>query len=156
MNENNELLEYIYQNSEMGKYTIEKMINELKYTIEKMINELKGKDNKIIKDAEDILKKYEIFYKDLKKQLKKENVKPKDSSLLSKMGASMGIKKEVISDNSDASIADMLIKGMSMGVLDIEKKLSQYDEIANKKSIKLAKDFLKFQQESITQLKKYL
>lgn len=145
MNENNELLEYIYQNSEMGKYTIEKMINELK-----------GKDNKIIKDAEDILKKYEIFYKDLKKQLKKENVKPKDSSLLSKMGASMGIKKEIISDNSDASIADMLIKGMSMGILDIEKKLSQYDEIANKKSIKLAKDFLKFQQESITELKKYL
>ena len=145
MNENNELLEYIYQNSEMGKYTIEKMINELK-----------GKDNKIIKDAEDILKKYEIFYKELKKELKKENVKPKDSSLLSKMGASMGIKKEIISDNSDASIADMLIKGMSMGILDIEKKLSQYDEIANKKSIKLAKDFLKFQQESITQLKKYL
>ena len=145
MNENNELLEYIYQNSEMGKYTIEKMINELK-----------GKDNKIIKDAEDILKKYEIFYKDLKKQLKKENVKPKETSMLSKMGASMGIKKEIISDNSDASIADMLIKGMTMGVLDIEKKLSQYDEIANKKSIKLAKDFLKFQQESITQLKKYL
>ena len=145
MNENNELLEYIYQNSEMGKYTIEKMINELK-----------GKDNKIIKDAEDILKKYEIFYKDLKKQLKKENVKPKETSMLSKMGASMGIKKEIISDNSDASIADMLIKGMSMGILDIEKKLSQYDEIANKKSIKLAKDFLKFQQESITQLKKYL
>ena len=68
----------------------------------------------------------------------------------------MGIKKEIISDNSDASIADMLIKGMSMGILDIEKKLSQYDEIANKKSIKLAKDCLKFQQESITQLKKYL
>ena len=53
MNENNELLEYIYQNSEMAKYTLEKLINELK-----------GKDNKIIKDIEDVLKKYEIFYKD--------------------------------------------------------------------------------------------
>ena len=145
MNENNELLEYIYQNSEMGKYTLEKLICELK-----------GKDNKIIKDAEDILKRYEIFYKDLKKQLKKENVKPKETSLLSKMGATMGIKKEVISDNSDSSIADMLIKGMSMGVLDIEKKLSQYDEIANKKTIKLAEDFLDFQQQSISKLKKYL
>ena len=72
------------------------------------------------------------------------------------MGATKGIKKEVISDNSDASIADMLIKGMSMGVLDIEKKLSQYDEIANKKTIKLAEDFLEFQQESISKLKKYL
>lgn len=145
MNENNELLEYIYQNSEMAKFTLEKLLNELK-----------GKDNKIIKDVEDVLKKYEIYYKSLKKELKKESIKPKDSSLLSKMGASMGIKKEVISDNSDASIADMLIKGMSMGVLNIEKKLSQYDEIANKKTIKLAKEFLKFQQESITQLKKYL
>ena len=145
MNENNELLEYMYQTSEMAKFTLEKLLNELK-----------GKDNKIIKDVEDVLKKYEIYYKSLKKELKKESIKPKDSSLLSKMGASMGIKKEVISDNSDASIADMLIKGMSMGVLDIEKKLSQYDEIANKKTIKLAKEFLKFQQESITQLKKYL
>ena len=145
MNENNELLEYIYQNSEMGKYTIEKMICELK-----------GKDNKIIKDAEDILKKYEIFYKDLKKQLKKESVKPKETSFFSKMGATMGIKKEVISDNSDASIADMLIKGMSMGVLDIEKKLSQYDEIADKKTIKLAEDFVSFQNDSISKLKKYL
>ena len=145
MNENNELLEYIYQNSEMAKYTLEKLINELK-----------GKDNKIIKDIEDVLKKYEIFYKDLKKQLKKENVKPKETSILSKMGASMGIKKEVISDNSDASIADMLIKGISMGVLDIEKKISQYDEIANKKTIKLADNFLQFQQDSISKLKKYL
>ena len=145
MNENNELLEYIYQNSEMGKYTLEKLIFELK-----------GKDNKIIKDAEDILKRYEIFYKDLKKMLKKENVKPKETSIFSKIGASMGIKKEVISDNSDSSIADMLIKGMSMGVLDIEKKISQYDEISNKKTIKLAEDFLEFQQESISKLKKYL
>ena len=145
MNENNELLEYIYQNSEMGKYTLEKLICELK-----------GKDNKIIKDAEDILKKYEIFYKDLKKQLKKESIRPKETSVFSKMGATMGIKKEVISDNSDSSIADMLIKGMSMGVLDIEKKLSQYDEITNKKTIKLAEEFLEFQQESISKLKKYL
>ncbi len=145
MNENNELLEYVYQNSEMALYTLEKLINELK-----------GKDNKIIKDVGDILKQYEKYYKDLKKHLKKEKLKPKDSSFLSKMGASMGIKKEVISDNSDASIADMLIKGISMGVLDIEKKLSQYDEIADKKTIKLAEDFLEFQQNTISKLKKYL
>lgn len=43
MNENNELLEYIYQNSEMAKYSLEKLINELK-----------GKDNKIKKDVEEI------------------------------------------------------------------------------------------------------
>lgn len=143
MNENNELLEYIYQDSEMAKYSIEKLINELK-----------GKDNKIIKTLEDILKKYEEYYKSIKKQLKGVKVKP--IGMMAKMGSSLGIKKEVISDNSDASIADMLIKGISMGTLDMEKKISQYDEIADKKTIKLAKEFLEFQNETINSLKKYL
>ena len=143
MNENNELLEYIYQDSEMAKYSIEKLINELK-----------GKDNKIIKTLEDILKKYEEYYKSIKKQLK--GVKAKPIGMMAKMGSSLGIKKEVISDNSDASIADMLIKGISMGTLDMEKKISQYDEIADKKTIKMAKEFLEFQNETINSLKKYL
>lgn len=143
MNENNELLEYIYQDSEMAKYSIEKLINELK-----------GKDNKIIKTLEDILKKYEEYYKSIKKQLK--GVKAKPIGMMAKIGSSLGIKKEVISDNSDASIADMLIKGISMGTLDMEKKISQYDEIADKKTIKLAKEFLEFQNETINSLKKYL
>ena len=143
MNENNELLEYIYQDSEMAKYSIEKLINELK-----------GKDNKIIKTLEDILKKYEDYYKSIKKKLK--GVKAKPIGMMAKMGSSLGIKKEVISDNSDASIADMLIKGISMGTLDMEKKISQYDEIADKKTIKLAKEFLEFQNETINSLKKYL
>ncbi len=143
MNENNELLEYIYQDSEMAKYSIEKLINELK-----------GKDNKIIKTLEDILKKYEEYYKSIKKQLK--GVKAKPIGMMAKIGSSLGIKKEVISDNSDASIADMLIKGISMGTLDMEKKISQYDEIADKKTIKLAKEFLEFQNETINGLKKYL
>ena len=143
MNENNELLEYIYQDSEMAKYSIEKLINELK-----------GKDNKIIKTLEDILKKYEEYYKSIKKQLK--GVKAKPIGMMAKMGSSLGIKKEVISDNSDASIADMLIKGISMGTLNMEKKISQYDEIADKKTIKLAKEFLEFQNETINSLKKYL
>lgn len=145
MNENNELLEYIYQNSEMAKYSLEKLINELK-----------GKDNKIKKDVEEILKQYEEFYKDLKKYLKKQSINPKENTFLSKLGSLMGIKKEVISDNSDASIADMLIKGISMGILDTEKKLSQYDEKTDKKITNLAKKFISFQQSSIDNLKKYL
>ena len=43
-----------------------------------------------------------------------------------------------------------------MGTLDMEKKISQYDEIADKKTIKLAKEFLEFQNETINSLKKYL
>ena len=145
MNENNELLEHMYQDSEMATYSLETLLKELK-----------GKDNKIIKGIEDILKNYEKYYKDLKKQLKKEKVNPKSSGMMAKMGSSFGIKKEVIVDNSDSRIADMLIKGLTMGTLDMEKKISKYSENIDKKTLKQAEAFLKFQQESIAELKKFL
>ena len=145
MNENNELLEHMYQDSEMATYSLETLLNELK-----------GKDNKIIKVIEDILKNYENYYKDFKKQLKKEKVNPKSSGMMAKMGSSFGIKKEAIVDNSDSRIADMLIKGLTMGTLDMEKKISKYSENIDKKTLKQAEAFLKFQQESIAELKKFL
>ena len=145
MNENNELLEHMYQDSEMATYSLETLLNELK-----------GKDNKIIKVIEDILKNYENYYKDFKKQLKKEKVNPKSSGMMAKMGSSFAIKKEVIVDNSDSRIADMLIKGLTMGTLDMEKKISKYSENIDKKILKQAEAFLKFQQESIAELKKFL
>ena len=145
MNENNELLEHMYKDSEMATYTLETLINELR-----------GKDNKIIQKIEDILKEYESYYKSLKKQLKKEKINPTSSGVMAKIASSFGIKKEVITDNSDARIADMLIKGITMGTLDMEKKISKYTENVDKKVLKQAQDFLKFQQKTIEELKKFL
>ena len=145
MNENNELLEHMYQDSEMATYALETLINDLK-----------GKDNKIIKVLEDILKEYESYYKNFKKQLKKEKINPKSSGMMAKIGSSFEIKKEVVVDNSDSRIADMLIKGITMGTLDMEKKISKYQENADKKTLKQAENFLKFQQKTIEDLKKFL
>ncbi len=145
MKENNELLEHMYQDSEMATYTIETLLNELK-----------GKDNKILKDLEDILKEYEEFYKSFKKQLKKEKVSLKKTSMMAKVSSTLGIKKDVLLDNSDSSIADMLIKGFTIGTLDMEKKISKYNDETDKKIIKQANDFLKFQQQAIEKMKKYL
>ncbi len=68
----------------------------------------------------------------------------------------MGITKEVIADNSDASIADILVKGISMGSIDMEKKIEVYKENVDKENIKWAKDFYQFQQDNIKALKKFL
>ena len=145
MNANSELLEYMYQDAEMATHTLTELLNDLK-----------GRDNKIMKDLESILKEYETYQKEFKKLLKKHNVALKEKGFMSKMMSSMGIKKEVLHDNSDASIADMLIKGVSMGSLDIEKKISQYDQEVEKDILNLAKKFLEFQEEKINALKKYL
>lgn len=143
--ENLELYKHIYQDSEMGKFTLSKLLEELK-----------EKDNKIKSVIEDILKKYEDYYEEAKSYLLSHDETLKETGIMAKMGASMGIKKEVRSDNSDSSIAEMLIQGLSMGSLDMEKKIGNYEKEVEKDQLKFAKRFLSFQEDAITGLKKFL
>lgn len=145
MDENIELLEYIYKTAEMGTFTLTKLINELK-----------DKENKIKRTVEDELKGYEKYVKESKNLIDKGKYDLKENSFMAKMGASMGIKKETKNDNSDASIAHMLVEGITMGVVDISTKIDNYEEVADKKVISLAKDFLKFQEDEIERLKEFL
>lgn len=143
--EKNELLEHLYKDASMAIYTTQKLLDDLK-----------EKDNKMKGVIEDILKKYQHFETEAKKLLKKEDIKPLEEGMMTKMMAAMGINKEVKKDNSDASIADMLIKGVSMGSIEMEKKIKDYEKEVDSKSLALAQEFLKFQEETIEKLKAYL
>lgn len=145
MSVNNELLEYLYQTAEMGRYTMEVLVKDLH-----------DKDNKIKDLAEDILKGYEKYMLKCEKELKKEKGEKKDLGMMAKMMSSTSIKKEVIADNSDVAIADMLIQGFTMGNLEITKKIKQYDGKADKKIIDLANELLAFGEESIKKTKEFL
>ncbi len=145
MDENVELLEYIYKNAEMGMYTITELLKNLN-----------NKENKIKMVAEKELKEFEEFYKDSKKLLNKNNAPFKKNGTLTKMSASMGIKMETMKDNSDASIAHMLIQGITMGTVEIESKIENYKNVVNKTNLDLAKKYLKTLQNQIEELKKYL
>ena len=145
MKENNELILHIYQDAEMACYTIEKLINDIK-----------GKDNKIKKAVEDILHEYQQWKQKSQKLLQKENAEMSKNPLIAKIMAGSSIKKEVSDDNSDSAIADMLIKGIAMGSIDMEKKISAYEKEVNKEDLDMAKEFLKFQERTIENLKHYL
>ena len=145
MKTENELLQHIYQDASMATFTLTKLLENLK-----------EKDNKIKDATEDILKEYEQFAKTSKQLLQEQKIIPQEESMMAKMGASMGIKKEVINDNSDASMAEMLIQGISMGSLEIQKKIKAYEKKVDEETLKLAKSFLKFQENAIEKLKKYL
>ena len=125
MNENVELLEYIYRNAEMGVFTLTTLINELK-----------DKENKIKKTVEDEIKGYEKYLKESKKIIENSKYDLKENGMMSKMGASMGIKKETKCDNSDAAISHMIIEGLTMGVVDISTKINNYKEKIGKETIR--------------------
>ena len=145
MDENLEMLEYIVKNSEMGVYSSNKLIQLLS-----------NKENKIRKVVEGILKGYENYYKESKKLIKKYTDDIKENGMMAKMSSSMMMKMDVMKDNSDSNIAHILTQGLTMGVVDITSKIDRFKGDADKKIINMAKDYLKFQQESIDFLKDYL
>lgn len=145
MDENLELLTHIYETAEMGSYTITTLINKIK-----------SKENKIKFVLEKEIKEYEKYLKVAEKLLIKNNVTPKKSSFMAKMGSNIGIMKETMMDNSDAALAQMLIEGITMGVTVIGAKVSSYKKIADRKVLKLANDFLTFQEDEIERLKAFI
>ena len=145
MNENNELLTYIYQVASMGVKSTTTLINTIKNT-----------NNKIKKIVEDELKEYESFLKESKRLLKKNKIAPKDKGFMVELMSKMGIKMELIKDNSDPYIADILTKGFTMGTVEMHRRIDRFEGDADKSILKLAKKLLEFQEKNIEFLKPYL
>ena len=137
------LYKHIYKDCEMSIFSLDTLLDDLQ-----------NKDNKIKKVVEEIREGYGRYFDEVKEALSDDL--PKKSSMVTKMAASMDIGKEVRSDNSDSSIADMLIKGISMGTLDMQKKITEVGKKVGKKELKFANDFLEFQQDCVNGLKRFL
>ena len=145
MNENLELLMYIYKTCDMGVYSTNSLINNLK-----------SRDNKITYLLENEVKKYEHFLNISKKLLTDCEITPKGSSIMTKMSSDMGIRMETMKDNSDAAIASMMCEGIMMGVVEMQNKIGKYKRVSDKKTIKLANQVLKFQEQEIEKLKTFI
>lgn len=145
MDKNQEFITAMYQDVSMALDSL---------TI--LIKKLKTRDNKIKEVVEKCIKGYEKHLKIIKGYMKENNYLVSNIPLIGKMGAYMGINMEVMKDNSDSRMADMLIQGITMGVLNTSKNINKYKNDVNKDIILIAKDFLKYQEESIEKLKKYL
>lgn len=145
MNENMELLNFVYENAEMGMNSLNNLSDILR-----------NKDNKIKGLIEDELKEYNSFLKESEKLLKKYKIEPKKTNLMAKISSKMGIAMETMKDNSDPAIASMIIEGLTMGIVEIETKIENYKKLVDKKILKLSTKFLKFQEEEIEKLKTFM
>lgn len=145
MNENMELLNFVYENAEMGVHTLNNLSDILR-----------NKDNKIKGLIEDELKEYNSFLKESEKLLKKNKIEPKKTNMMAKISSKMGIKMETMKDNSDPAIASMVVEGLTMGIVEMETKIENYKKLVDKKILKLSIKFLKFQEEEIEKLKTFM
>ena len=142
MDGNEELLNYIHQNSEMGIGTIEHLLvintdDEFRKTLDSQMDEYKTIN---IKAAE---------------MLHDSNKEAKDVSAMSKVSSNMMIDMKTLTDKSASHISEMLIQGNTMGIIQMTKRLNEYGN-ADKKIIDLANRLLAFEHRNIEECKKFL
>ena len=142
MNNNLEFLNFISKNAEMGFTSIKDLID--------IVEDEEFKE--IIKKQQE---KYEEIYNEASELINKYDEEQKGVNPMEKFTSYIMIKMNLLADKSTNHIAEMMIKGSNMGIIDIRKKLNSYDEI-DKKVNHLGEKLLETEENNIEQLKPFL
>lgn len=97
--------------------------------------------NKILNEVNNELTNYDDF--------------PKELNPMQKAMGWMGVELNTISDKSNSKIAEMMMQGTNMGIIEGVKLLNQNPE-ADTEVKNVLNEFIRFQENTIEQLKKYL
>lgn len=142
MNETHKLLSGLTEAAHMGADSVEMLMK-------------KTDDPAMREELKNISRRYERTETRAKEHLTETGGKAKGASPMTKMGAWMGIQMDTVADRSTSHLADMLIQGVTMGVIEIQKELKACPG-ADEESRRLAGEFLEDESREIEKLKEML
>lgn len=132
----------ILQNAEMAKHSTSVVV---KYV----------KDQSFADKLNCQIDKYDEYINKAKCLAQKYEIEPQQPSGLSKFFVEKSIKMRFAFGTTDSKIAEMMIKGTAMGIVDLGKLLSRAD-LVSQDCTQLAKDLLTFEEDKINVLKYFL
>ena len=142
MNKNAELLNFVYQNSQMGVHTLEQLID------------IAENDN-FKQHLQSQYREYHDIHRAAKEALNKNGYDEKGIGALDKIKTYLMINMQTLTDKSASHISEMLIIGSNMGIINAVKKLKRYKD-AEPDIINLMERLLKFEENNVQQLKAFL
>lgn len=142
MNGNAEMLNYVYQNSEMGVDTIQQLLDIVE-------------EEKFKKHLESEYEEYEKIHQEAKEMLNRNGYDEKEIGAFGKISAYLMINMKTMTDRSNTHIAEMMLKGSNMGIIEATKKLKEYAD-AEKDILALMQRLLKFEEKNVETLKTFL
>lgn len=143
MNGNAELLNFIYQNSEMGVITINQLLGI-------------AEDESFKKHMESQLNEYRKMHDAAKDLLNSHGYDEKGINAFDKIKTYMMVNMQTLKDKTSSHISEMLIIGSNMGVIDAVKNIKKYQEETEQEIVDLMKKLLKFEENNVQQLKEFL
>ncbi len=112
-------------------------------------------DEQLKDDLQSEYNQYNAILNDVNAELGKYEEFPKELNPAQKMMGWFDIQMSTLTDNSDSKIAEMLLKGTNMGIIEGVKLLNHNPETTD--SIKnILTNFIQFQENNVERLKKYL
>ncbi len=143
MNDTQALLEFVYKNAEMGRKTLSPISGmNSNDEFERVIDRLIGEYAEICSEAD-------------RRLMNCGWDKASGLNGLEKLMTEMSLRMSTMKDKSVPHLADMVLKGASMGVTDISKKLTEHCT-ADEESVKLAEKLRDLNSDVIDDMKKFL
>ncbi len=137
-----DFLSEIYRGAKMGVETINNLLTKVD-------------NNNIYDELKYQLRTYEEIANEACTELERRKSEPKDISMFNKMSAKMSVGVNTLISNNPSHVADMLIKGNTMGVTEMTKSLNTH-QCSDKEIQAFADRFIKLEQDNIDRLKKFL
>ena len=112
-------------------------------------------DDQLKDDLQSEYNQYNTILNDVNAELGKYEEFPKELNPAQKMMGWFDIQMSTLTDDSDSKIAEMLIKGTNMGIIEGVKLLNNNPETTPEIK-KILTNFIQFQENNVERLKKYL
>ena len=142
MNETVQLLQDVVRNARTGQDAVEHLMQK---------TEAGAMRDELIREKED----YAVTRRQSEQALINAGGKAEPVGPLAKAGMWAGLEMETLADRSNAHIAEIVIQGATMGVIEMTKALNQYDG-ADAGARDLASRFVAQQNETIDRQKGFL
>ena len=140
--DNEELLDYVYQNAEMGVNSISKLMEIVD-------------DSEFMHQLDTQKNEYTAMKNDAEKQLKERGMTEDDLSAFDRARTYIMINMQTIKDKSVSHIAQMLMQGSTMGIVQALRKLREYTQV-DEPVKNLMQKLLEMEERNFEQLKKYI
>ncbi len=137
-----DLLEKTYQNASIGITAIEEVMD-------------KAENKDLIRDLNKQLKDYQEIAGKAREQLLKNGAGAKEKPLYERAMMRGNIKMNTWMDPTDSRIAEMVMKGSTMGMTQMTKLLHDKTD-ADGTSVQIVKDFIHKEENNIETMKGYL
>ena len=139
---NTEFLNKIYKNSAAGSESI----SFLKEKVE---------DKNLLGDLQYQHMEYQNIRNRASAELSKMGEVPKEQTPFAQMGMWSGIQMNTMLDRSPDKIAEMMIQGSTMGIIDMVRTIKQFPDVPEA-SKQIGEDLIKLEENSMQKMKQYL